>query len=153
MEIEDKAASRKIYIADSKHNLLGLDFIKSIGLLDILLHSVCNAVLKSPAQGAITEQINDTKCFSPIFTNYLRCCTQTEGTPTLKPSATPIFQPKRPEQPWSLIHVDFAGPLNGFSFLVVVYPYSKLTEIFWMQKAPQQSFLNNYSANMACQKH
>ncbi len=43
-EIEDKTASGKIYIADSRHSLLGLDFIDSLGLLDIPFSSVYNAV-------------------------------------------------------------------------------------------------------------
>ena len=46
-KIENKTASRKIYIADSRHNLLSLDFVESLGLLDIPLYSVCNAVSRS----------------------------------------------------------------------------------------------------------
>ena len=35
-----------------------------------------------------------------------------------------------PEQPWSRVHVDFAGPINGQSFLAVVNTHSKWPEIF-----------------------
>ena len=38
IKIEDKTASGKIYVADLRHNLLGLDFIESLGLLDIPLN-------------------------------------------------------------------------------------------------------------------
>ena len=60
IEIEDKTAPRKIYIADSRYNQLGLDSIESLGLLNIPLNSVCNVVSRSPAQSAITEQTDDT---------------------------------------------------------------------------------------------
>ena len=60
MEIKDKTASGKIYIADSWRNLLGLDFIESLGLLYKPLNSDSNAVSTSPAQNAFTEQTNDT---------------------------------------------------------------------------------------------
>ena len=67
-------------IADSRHNLLGLDLIKLLGLLDILLNSICNAVPRSPAQSAITEQTDDTiECFSPGITNDHGRCTQAEA--------------------------------------------------------------------------
>ena len=59
IEIENKTISGKIYIADSRDNLLGLDFIESLGLLDILFNSVCDAVFRSPAQSANTGQTDD----------------------------------------------------------------------------------------------
>ena len=37
IKIENKPASGKIYIADSRHNLLDLDFIKLLDLLNIPL--------------------------------------------------------------------------------------------------------------------
>ena len=43
------------------------------------------------------------------------------------------------EQPWSRIHVDFAGPINGLSFLVAVDAHSKWPEIFPMQQTDTQS--------------
>ena len=59
----------------------------------------------------------------------------------LKPSATSVFQPKLLEQPWSQIHVVFAGPINGHSFLVVVDAYSKWSEIFPTQKVDTCSMI------------
>ena len=53
MEIEDKTASKKIYITDSRHNLLGLDFIKVLGLLYVPINTVCNAVSRFPAHGGV----------------------------------------------------------------------------------------------------
>jgi len=37
-----------------------------------------------------------------------------------------------PSRPWSRIHVDYAGPVNGFMYLVVVCAYSKYPEIVKM---------------------
>ena len=39
------------------------------------------------------------------------------------------------EQPWSRIHVKFAGSIDGLSFSVVVDAHSKCPEIFSMQNA------------------
>ena len=36
--------------------------------------------------------------------------------------------------PWSRIHIDYAGPLNGFYHLVVVDSYMKWPEIFKCQR-------------------
>ena len=139
MEI-DKTVSRKIYIEDSRHNLLGFDFIKSLGLLDIPLNSVCNAIFRSPAKSAITKQTDDTlKRFPPIFTNNARRCTQAETIPILKLSATLIFRPQRLQRLWSRIHVDFAGPSNGCSFLLVVDAHYKWLEIFPVQNTDTRS--------------
>ena len=40
----EKTASGTIYISNSQHNLLGLDFIEPLGLLDTPPNFVCNAV-------------------------------------------------------------------------------------------------------------
>ena len=88
------------------------------------------------------EQTNDTiKRLSPVFTDVLRHCIQAEATPTLKPSTTPVFQPKQLEQPWSRIHVNFSSPINGWGFLVVVNACSKWPEIFPMEKIDTHSMI------------
>lgn len=38
------------------------------------------------------------------------------------------------DRPWSRMHIDFAGPLNGFYYLVVVDSYSKWPEILKCKK-------------------
>lgn len=44
--------------------------------------------------------------------------------------AKEIIHPwKTPDTPWERIHVDFAGPLNGQSFFIVVDSYSKWVEV------------------------
>ena len=38
------------------------------------------------------------------------------------------------DQPWSRIHVDFAGSLEGFYYLLIVDSYSKWPEVFQCKK-------------------
>ena len=46
----------------------------------------------------------------------------------------PIQPWEWPERPWSHLHIDYAGPLRGHMFLVVVDAYSK-----WMEVCPVKS--------------
>ena len=41
------------------------------------------------------------------------------------PSATPLCSWQWPTHTWPLIHIDFAGPMNNRTFLVVVNAHSK----------------------------
>ena len=50
------------------------------------------------------------------------------------PAMAPIQPWEWPERPWSRLHVDYAGPLCGHMFLVVVDAYSK-----WMEVRPVKS--------------
>ena len=76
----------------------------------VSLNSFSNA-----AQNDISKDIDDTKRFPAGFSNELGRCTHAEVKPTLKSFAIPVLRPKRPEQQWSWIHVDFAGPINSLS--------------------------------------
>ena len=97
IKIEDKTASGKVYVADLRHNLLGLDFIESLDLVDIPLHFICYAVSKSSIQSTITDQTEGIlKRFKPVFTSNPGRCTQAEATLALKPSTKPDFRLKRP---------------------------------------------------------
>ncbi|BHF62166.1 hypothetical protein SprV_0100514700 [Sparganum proliferum] len=52
-------------------------------------------------------------------------CQQTAKMPPRQPPVP--WEP--PERPWSRVHIDFAGPLNGASYLILVDAYSKWSEI------------------------
>ncbi|BHF84837.1 hypothetical protein SprV_0902798900 [Sparganum proliferum] len=45
------------------------------------------------------------------------------------PSRQPPIPWKQLERPWSRVHIDFAGPLNGVSYLILADACSKWTEI------------------------
>ena len=73
-----------------------IDFIESLGLLDITLNFICNVVSRSSTQSAITEQTKEIlKRFSPVFTSNLGRCTEAEAALALKSSTKSVFQPKR----------------------------------------------------------
>ena len=48
------------------------------------------------------------------------------------PPKAPLNPWVLPSRPWSRIHIDFAGPLNGKTYLVIVDVYSKWPEVFKM---------------------
>ena len=53
-------------------------------------------------------------------------CQQNRATPPRAP-----LQPwSWPKQPWSRLHIDFAGPLHDRMFLIVIDPHSKWMEVF-----------------------
>ncbi|BHF57788.1 hypothetical protein SprV_0100073400 [Sparganum proliferum] len=47
------------------------------------------------------------------------------------PPRQPLLPWQPPERPWSRLHIDFAGPLNGALYLILVDAYSK-----WPESAP-----------------
>ena len=53
-----------------------------------------------------------------------------------EPKLTPLHPWEFPDGPWRRIHVDFGGPFQGKSFLVIVNAYSKWRLWQWMK--PQQ---------------
>ncbi|BHF83684.1 hypothetical protein SprV_0902682800 [Sparganum proliferum] len=56
-----------------------------------------------------------------------RCC-RCQQAAKMSPRQPPV--PWRPsERPWSRVHIDFVGPLNGVSYLILVDAYSKWPEI------------------------
>ncbi|XP_032077736.1 uncharacterized protein K02A2.6-like [Thamnophis elegans] len=48
------------------------------------------------------------------------------------PPEVPAKEWERPQAPWSRVHIDFAGPVHGRTFLVVVDAYSKWLEVVLM---------------------
>ncbi|BHF81704.1 hypothetical protein SprV_0802483700 [Sparganum proliferum] len=60
--------------------------------------------------------------------DLVRRCSQCQQAAKLPPRQPPVpWEP--PERPWSRVHVDFAGPLNGVSYLILVDAYLKWPEI------------------------
>ena len=96
IKMKNKTASGTIHIANSSHNLLGLDFIEPLGLLDIPLNQICKVVSSSSPQNTIDQTKDIMKRFSPVFKNNLGRCTHSEATLSLKPSAQLVFRSKRP---------------------------------------------------------
>nr|VZH93017.1 unnamed protein product [Spirometra erinaceieuropaei] len=60
--------------------------------------------------------------------DLVRRCSRCPQAAKMLPRRPPVhWEP--PERPWSRVHIDFAGPLNGVSYLILVDAYSKWPEI------------------------
>lgn len=46
------------------------------------------------------------------------------------PPKAPIIPWKYPEEPWSRLHIDYAGPFKGFYYFVILDAHSKWIEVF-----------------------
>ncbi|XP_034279660.2 uncharacterized protein K02A2.6-like [Pantherophis guttatus] len=60
-----------------------------------------------------------------------RCQPCQESRPD--PPTAPVWEWERPQGPWSRIHIDFAGPFHGQTFMVIVDAFSKWLEIKLMR--------------------
>ncbi|CAH8609833.1 unnamed protein product [Dicrocoelium dendriticum] len=58
------------------------------------------------------------------------------------PVRVPLQSWSNPGSPWSRIHVDFAGPVEGVEFLVMVDAYSKWPEVIRMQTTSSNSMIS-----------
>ncbi|KAF2891430.1 hypothetical protein ILUMI_14743, partial [Ignelater luminosus] len=55
------------------------------------------------------------------------------------PKKVPIHQWEEPSEPWMRIHADFAGPINGKQFLVVIDALTKWIDIITFSHDPTSS--------------
>nr|VZH93120.1 unnamed protein product [Spirometra erinaceieuropaei] len=70
--------------------------------------------------------------------DLVRRCSRCQQAAKMPPRQPPIpWQP--PERPWSRVHIDFAGPLNGVSYLILVDAYSKWPKIAPLNPATASS--------------
>ena len=60
------------------------------------------------------------------------------------PAAAPLHPWKWPTRPWSRLHIDYAGPLDGKIFLVVIDAHSNWIEVFPVTSATAQSTIQSY---------
>lgn len=56
---------------------------------------------------------------------------------------------KRPESPWEVVHMDFAGPVQGVSYLVIVDAYSKWVEVKPMRTTTTSAVLDALRSTFA----
>lgn len=89
--------------------------------------------LHATHQGMVnTKAIARSYVWWPRITNEIeemvRECLQCRQLQAMPSAATPAGW-EFPQQPWSRVHVDYAGPLNGYWYLVCVDAYSKWPEV------------------------
>ncbi|RLU24508.1 hypothetical protein DMN91_002597 [Ooceraea biroi] len=76
-------------------------------------------------------------------TEVERCvnaCTTCQATRKEPPKA-PLLPWERTRNPWTRLHMDFAGPFRGQTFLVVVDSYSKWLEVFPMASTTSRAVI------------
>ncbi|XP_058042756.1 uncharacterized protein K02A2.6-like, partial [Ahaetulla prasina] len=67
-------------------------------------------------------------------------CQACQESRPLPPSA-PVREWEKPQGPWSRIHIDFAGPFHGQTFLIVVDAFSKWLEVILMKSTTAEAVI------------
>ena len=62
------------------------------------------------------------------ITNVMQTCTSCQATRS-SPLVAQLHPWEWPSQPWSILHIDFAGPPMGKMFLVIVDTHSKWLDV------------------------
>ena len=84
----------------------------------------------------------------------VRTCSQCQANQLERPAAA-LHPWSRPTRPWSRLHVDYAGPLYGHMFLVVIDVHSKWIEAFCVSSTTSSITIEKLRmlfAQMDCQK-
>ncbi|CAH8601572.1 unnamed protein product [Schistosoma rodhaini] len=55
-----------------------------------------------------------------------------------------------PSNPWSRVHVDFAGPINGKQFLIIIDAFSKWPEVHYMKYVSTQATVKKLRQVFSC---
>lgn len=72
---------------------------------------------------------------------YVRRCRHCQNAAKMPPRVQPVPWP-RTDKPWQRIHLDFAGPINGKMYLIIVDAHSKWPEIVEMTPATSSSTIS-----------
>ncbi|CAK1580016.1 unnamed protein product [Parnassius mnemosyne] len=79
-----------------------------------------------------------------ICKQYETCAAEAQAPPHASPQSWPYHT-----QPWSMVHVDFLGPLFGRTYLVVIDASSKWLEVFKMHKTNATAVIKVLRATFA----
>ncbi|XP_018396947.1 PREDICTED: uncharacterized protein K02A2.6-like [Cyphomyrmex costatus] len=93
MSFIDKTETGTCYVS-TRLNLLGIDWIEQLGLWNVPLASVCNAITIDSSADDITSKAKSK--FPQLFADGLGLCTKTKVSLTLKPGTQKIFRKQRP---------------------------------------------------------
>ena len=55
-----------------------------------------------------------------------------------------------PKKPWIRLHIDYAGPINGKMYLVLIDAYSKWLEVKMVSAATSQNTIEQLRSTFAC---
>ncbi|PIO61590.1 hypothetical protein TELCIR_16881 [Teladorsagia circumcincta] len=89
----------------------------------------------------------------PILPRTLRisCASVPIAKKLPKPVETELFSWPKEEKPWPRFHMEFAGPLNGKMFLIVVGAYSKWLEVSELSSTTSEATIRQLSELFAQQ--
>ena len=65
------------------------------------------------------------------------------------PPSTPLQPWQWPSKPWTRIHVDFAGPIQGHMLLVIIDVHSKWMEVHVMTSSSAKATIENLQITFA----
>ena len=68
----------------------------------------------------------------------VRCCSTCQEHQR-RPASAPVHPWEHSTLPWQRVHIDFAGPMKGETFLLLVDAYSKWLEVVRVKSASSQS--------------
>lgn len=80
-------------------------------------------------------------CLDEEIISYVRACNGCASAARSPPKAAPVPWPKS-TVPWQRVHVDYAGPLEGEYYLIVVDSYSKWPEILPTKSITSKATIN-----------
>ncbi|XP_055633639.1 uncharacterized protein K02A2.6-like [Toxorhynchites rutilus septentrionalis] len=64
-----------------------------------------------------------------VVEDYVRCC-RSCAEAAKSPRKTDLESWPIPSKPWERVHIDYAGPMNGYYYFLVIDAYSKWPEIY-----------------------
>ncbi|XP_055634156.1 uncharacterized protein K02A2.6-like [Toxorhynchites rutilus septentrionalis] len=64
-----------------------------------------------------------------VVEDYVRCC-RSCAEAAKSPRKTDLESCPIPSKPWERVHIDYAGPINGYYYFLVIDAYSKWPEIY-----------------------
>ena len=73
-------------------------------------------------------------------------CQQSQPSPPV----APLYPWQWPTRPWSRIHIDFAGPMDNLTFLVIIDAHSKWIEVIKMNSTTATATIQVLRTTFAC---
>ena len=90
LKLHGREGTGSCYVADSQLNVLGSDWMESLGLWNVPISSVCNSV----EAASMNEELKGK--FPQLFELGLGRCNKMKASLQLKPDSKPVFRRKRP---------------------------------------------------------
>lgn len=127
MSFNSKESTGNCFVT-ARLNLLGIDWMMSLGLWDVPLSTICNNIKTNVQHDNMTKEVMSK--FSNLFSDGLGMCTRTKASMTLIGDAKPVFIRTRPspfaalqpieEEIMRGIHEEIYSPTEHSEFAVLI---------------------------------